>query len=416
MILSFPIDVTQEIPEDAILNVHAERVGFYGNLPLPCVPSIQDIIDGLGNITKTTTTTTTKTETTTTSAADMEKADTTTTLLPPIPAVDLDCHFDISEVFDWKDGALCSEFNDDCSEIRKVGTHEGSVKMPVPLWLGGANINGDLDPLIAGTYVMEISVFGSSNETLGCSSVQFEISNPKAAATTTQEPDSENNVAMESCSESSKSSFEVSSLLVSPYPIVLHSFRSYDVLFAINVTKAIPNDATINVAVEIVTGDKTVTLPCLTADDIPDLLPPYNETDGDLTLNKSCEFSLSQLQEWNNGALCDLFEKGCPELLEVGTHSAKVNMKVPLFLGSAIFAGNLDGFIAGSYKLEISLLDTEYEVIGCASVTFNIDAPTTTTTTASTTTGDGGEDNNGGYKPMNSILFYFVCLCSILLY
>ena len=52
-----------------------------------------------------------------------------------------------------------------------------------------------------------------------------------------------------------------------------------------------------------------------------------------------------------------MFDNGCEELQEVGTHAATVKMDVPLFLGSAIFAGSLDGFIAGAYKLDISFVD-----------------------------------------------------------
>ena len=409
--ITFAIEVKEEIPEDASIVVFVSRVGFYGNLPLLCIESIQDIIDGLTNITKPdnpTTTTTADTTTTTTS----DTTTTTTFTFPTLPDVDPDCHFDISEVFGWSNGSLCEVIDGGCSEILKVGTHTGTVNMPVPYWLGLLNAAGALDQYIAGTYVLDIGILGSINEPLGCSSVEFEISTPKPTTTTTQEPDPENNVILDSCSKSAESSVEVSSLLISPYPILLHSFRSYDVSFAINVTEAIPDDARISVAVERGDGDKFVPLPCLTEDDIPNLLPPFG---GDLTMNETCEFNFTQVQEWNNGALCDLFANGCQELHENGTHAAKVTMKVPAFLGSAIFAGNLDGFIAGIYKLDISLLDSEDEVLGCASVTFELETPTTTTETTNTetTSEDGG---NGGFKPIISIFAMFVCLFSVLVY
>ena len=269
--------------------------------------------------------------------------------------------------------------------------------MPVPLCLWAADANGGLDPYIAGTYFLNIKVIDPNDEVLGCSSVEFEISDPKATTPTTQKPDPENNVVLESCTNSSESSVEVDSVLISPYPIILHSFRSYDVLFSLNVTSPIPDDAVISVAVEGGLDDKVGPMPCIT-----DLEEFEN-------WNDTCNFNLTQVFHWDDGALCDLFDTGCTELQEVGVHSGKIKMDVPLILGSVIFAGNLDAFIAGTYKIDISLLDPEDEVLGCASITFDFYTPTTTT--PPTTTTEAEPDND---SPMQKISLFFVVVCLLI--
>ena len=112
---------------------------------------------------------------------------------------------------------------------------------------------------------------------------------------------------------------------------------------------------------------------------------------------------------WDKSALCDLFDNGCEELQEVGVHSGKIKMDVPLILGSVIFAGNLDAFIAGTYRLDISLLDPNEEILGCASITFDFYTPTTTTTTTTTTEAEPGND-----APMQKISVFFMLVCVLI--
>merc|ERR1711892_553566 len=340
--VSFSISVKEDIPNDAIFEVTVERVGFYGNIQLPCIHSVQDIIDDFQNMTlppPATTTATSQSPNKTAKTAMMIDP----TLSPPtlFPDVDLTCHFDMSEVFDWHNGGLCAALGGNCSDILKAGPHNATVHMPIPTWLKVPNPTGALDQYLAGFYVLKISVKDLNEKILGCSTVEFEISDPKATTTTTQEADPEDNVDLETCGNSTDSSVVVDSVLISPYPIILHSFMSYDVSFAFNVTSKIPDDAIISVAVE----------------------------------------GMTDLFAWDEGALCKEFDDGCSELQEVGNHAGKVRMDVPLVLGSLIAAADLDAFIAGTYKLSISILNTDGEILGCAAVSVEFFTPTTTTTT-----------------------------------
>merc|ERR1711892_973008 len=340
--IRFSINVKEDIPDDAVFDVTVERVGFYGNIQLSCIDSVQDIIDGFQNMTlpppATTTATSQSPNKTTPTEMMIDPSSSPPTLLP---YVDLACHFEMSEVFAWNNGGLCTALGEDCSDILKAGPHNATVHMPIPTWLKVANLNGALDPYLAGVYVLKISVIDLNEKILGCSSVEFEISDPKATTTTTQEPDPEDNVDLETCGNSKDSSVVVDSVLISPYPIILHSFMSYDVSFAFNVTSKIPDDAIISVAVE----------------------------------------GMTDLFAWDEGALCKEFDDGCSELQEVGNHAGKVRMDVPLVLGSLIAAADLDAFIAGTYKLSISILNTDGEILGCAAVSVEFYTPTTTTTT-----------------------------------
>merc|ERR1712123_396942 len=388
--VSFSINVKEDIPDDAIFEVTVERIGFYGNIPLPCIDSVQDIIDGFQNMTL-------PPPATTTTEMMIDPSASPPTLLPD---VDLACHFDMSEVFAWNNGGLCTALGQDCSDILKAGPHNATVHMPIPTWLKVANLNGALDPYLAGFYVLKISVIDLNEKILGCSSVEFEISDPKATTTTTQEPDPEDNVDLETCGDSTDSSVVVDSVLISPYPIILHSFMSYDVSFAFNVTSKIPDDAIISVAVEGMTDDNPVPIPCFTG---PEMYESLNDT---------CDFSLTDLFAWDEGALCKEFDDGCSELQEVGNHAGKVRMDVPLVLGSLIAAADLDAFIAGTYKLSISILNTDGEILGCAAVSVEFFTPTTITTT--TTTTEGPEPGSDAVMQTSSFLFIISCLYSYL--
>eukprot|EP00091_Calanus_sinicus_P010584 TRINITY_DN24507_c0_g1_i1.p1 TRINITY_DN24507_c0_g1~~TRINITY_DN24507_c0_g1_i1.p1 ORF type:complete len:102 (+),score=21.39 TRINITY_DN24507_c0_g1_i1:121-426(+) len=88
------------------------------------------------------------------------------------PDIDLDCLYNISEVFSWHNGGLCTALGGDCSKILKPGHNEATVKMPVPLWLWAADANGGLDPYIAGTYVLTIKLIDPMTSS-GCSSVNW---------------------------------------------------------------------------------------------------------------------------------------------------------------------------------------------------------------------------------------------------
>merc|ERR1711892_417534 len=399
--VSFSINVKEDIPDDAIFDVTVERIGFYGNIRLSCIHSVQDIIDGFQNMTlpppATTTATSQSPNKTAKTAMMIDPTLWPTTLFPD---VDLSCHFNMSEVFDWHNGGLCAALGGGCSDILKAGPHNATVHMPIPTWLKVPNLAGALDQYLAGFYVLKISVKDLNEKILGCSTVEFEISDPKATTTITQEPDPEDNVDLETCGNSTDSSVVVDSVLISPYPIILHSFMSYDVSFAFNVTSKIPDDAIISVAVEGMTDDKPVPIPCFTG---PEMYESLNDT---------CDFNLANLFDWDEGALCKEFDNGCSELREVGNHAGKVRMDVPLALGSLIAAADLDAFIAGTYKLSISILNTDGEIIGCAAVSVEFFTPTTTTTT--TTTTEGPEPGSDAVMQTSSFLFIISCLYSYL--
>merc|ERR1719320_397779 len=408
--VAFELDVQKEISMYAFISATVARIGFYSNIPLPCL-NIQDIIDniptfkppGVKEITNTTMTpsSNTTTKTTTTEAKDTTTPKTaspttptpTTTTTPPHPFL---CFYDMQEIFDWNDGSLCSAPGGNCSSILGIGTHKVSVQMTVPDWMD-INFMGALDQYIAGSYILNLQLWDVTGP-VGCSSITFELGDPQAPETTTPEINPENNVVIEQCGNSSESSLEVTSVLLSPYPITLHSYRSYDLLFSFNVTEEIPIDATVSVAVEGVEDDRVVPIPCITDLGDPEIF----------FVNDTCDYNLTQIFNWNNGALCDLFENGCDELREVGVHEGKVTMKVPAILGSIIAVGNLDTFIAGSYRLTISILDNEDEELGCVAITLELYKPPTTTTTSTTTTKmpDASDDAISYSSTLSFVLFF----------
>jgi len=398
------------------------RIGFYSDIPLPCL-NVQDIIDnfptfkppGIKEITNTTMnpSTNTTTETITTAAQDTTPPTTASatpatpttvtpttatpsTPTPTTPPHPLICFYNMEEVFDWNDGSLCSALGGNCSSILGIGTHKASVQMTVPDWMD-INFMGALDQYIAGSYILNLQLWDDGGP-VGCSSIEFELGDPQAPETTTPEINPENNVVIEQCGNSSESSMEVTSVLLSPYPITLHSYRSYDLLFSFNVTEEIPIDATVSVAVEGVEDDRVVTIPCITDLGDPEIF----------YVNDTCDYNLTQVFDWNNGALCDLFDNGCDELREVGVHEGKVTMKVPAILGSIIAVGNLDTFIAGSYRLTISILNNEYEELGCVAITLELYKPPTTTTTSTTTTKmpDVSDDAISYSSTLSFVLFF----------
>merc|ERR1719320_332074 len=246
--VAFELDVQKEISMYAFISATVARIGFYSNIPLPCL-NIQDIIDnfptfkppGVKEITNTTmapssntttkTTTTEAQDTTTPTTATPTTATPTTTTTPPHPFL---CFYDMQEVFDWNDGSLCSALGGNCSSILGIGTHKVSVQMTVPDWMD-INFMGALDQYIAGSYILNLQLWDDGGP-VGCSSIEVELDDPQAPETTTPELNPENNVVIEQCGNSSESSMEVTSVLLSPYPITLHSYRSYDLLFSFNVT------------------------------------------------------------------------------------------------------------------------------------------------------------------------------------
>jgi len=305
------------------------------------------------------------------------------------------CTYNMTDLIDWNNGSLCSALGGDCSTIFETGAHNVTPQMTVPDWMA-INIMGALDQYFAGSYILQLVLASDieSVEAFGCSSIEFELGDPKAPETTT--PDPENNVVLEHCGNVSESAMEVTSVLMSPYPITLHSYRSYDLSFSFNVTEEIPDDSHVKVAVEGIADDRFVPIPCIT--DLSD--PEFADT---------CDYNLTQVFDWNNGALCDNFENGCSELQEVGVHEGKVNMKVPAILGSIIAAGNLDTFIAGSYRLTISIRNNESKELGCAAITLELYKPPTTTTTTTTATTTKMPDVSGTAVLQSStpILFIF---------
>jgi len=284
----------------------------------------------------------------------------------------------MSEIFAWNNGSLCTAVGGDCSELLKVGTHDATVQLTVPDWMD-INFNGILDKFFAGQYILNLYLVTDDvyEIILGCSIIEFELGDPNAEPTTpTPEPDPENNVVVETCSNSS-SSLEVTSVLVSPYPIILHSYMAYDLLFNVNVTEKIPDDAIINVAIEGIMDDKIVPIPCL-------FTTPANATP---VLDETCNFNLTEFYDFLfDGSSCDFLEDGCPELQEVGVHEGKFKMKVPYFIGNIIAIGNLDAFISGTYRIIVNVLDSEEEVLACTAITLELYKPPTTTTTTSATT------------------------------
>jgi len=439
--VTFELDVQEEIiPDYALISASFSRKGFYTDIPLPCL-DVPAIIDGLptfkppgekesseattstttpATITTTVTTTTTEkptttpstttstttptTTTTTVTTTTTEKTTTTTTpatttttvttkktktttttpsatlptTTPPLttrfPPIPMFCDYNITDLFDWNDGSLCTALGGNCSTILEVGTHKATVQMTVPEWMG-INYMGVLDQYIAGSYNLFIFMVSDVGK-LGCSNIEFELGDPNAPETTTPEIDPENNIVLEQCGNSSESAVEVTSVLMSPYPITLHSYRSYDLSFSLNVTEQIPDDSLVTVAVEGVLNDRFVPVPC-----IPDLSNPEITNVYD-----TCDYNLTQVFDWNDGALCENFENGCSELQEVGVHEGKVTMKVPAILGSIIAGGNLDTFIAGSYRLTITIWNNESKELGCAAITLELYKPPTTTTITTTTT------------------------------
>jgi len=301
----------------------------------------------------------------------------------------------MSEIFAWNNGSLCTAVGGDCSELLKVGTHDATVQMTVPDWMA-INVNGILDQYFAGEYILKLKVVTDDPDetSLGCSIIEFELGDPNAETTPT--PDPENNVVLETCSNSS-SSLEVTSVLVSPYPIILHSYMAYDLIFNVNVTEKIPDDAIINFAIEGIMDDKIVTIPCI-----------FTTPEGEIpALNETCNFDLKEFFDFLlDGASCDFLEGGCPELQEVGVHEGKFKMKVPFFIGSIIAIGNLDTFISGTYRITVSVLDSEEEELGCTAITLELyKPPTTTTTTSATTTNDALPSS--AVSKYNGLVFVF---------
>merc|ERR1719320_1551494 len=371
--VAFELDVQKEISLSSFISATVARIGFYSNIPLPCL-NIQDIIDNFPTF-----------------KPPGVKEITTTT--PPHPFL---CFYDMQEIFDWNNGGLCSALGGNCSSILGIGTHKVSVQMTVPDWMD-INFMGALDQYIAGSYILNLQLWDVTGP-VGCSSIEFELGDPQAPETTTPELNPENNVLLEQCGNFSESSMEVTSVLLSPYPITLHSYRSYDLLFSFNVTEKIPIDATVSVAVEGVEDDRVVPIPCITDLGDPEIF----------SVNDTCDYNLTQVFDWNNGALCDLFDNGCDELREVGVHEGKVTMKVPAILGSIIAVGNLDTFIAGSYRLTISILNNENEELGCVAITLELYKPPTTTTTSTTTTKmpDVSDDAISYSSTLSFVLFF----------